>query len=408
MTGMAITYEIEARENKHVIYKEFKNLKLSTLGFGAMRLPTDEKTKKIDEEKATEMIEYAYNNGVNFFDTAFFYHGGESERILGKALSNFPRDTWYYASKFPGNFMSYEDGKLLFDAEWAGMKKMTFNNPAEVFEYQLKNCGVDYFDFYMLHNISESTYDIYTNERLGIIDYLLEQKDAGRIKHLGISTHGRYETIDDFLTIYVCFEFALMQLNYLDWTLQEAGKKYDVITKHGLPILVMEPMRGGKLAAPGEEAEALLKAARPDDTPASWAFRFLQSLPNVMISVSGMSTMQQLKENIETFSNSDPMSDPEKALLQQIVDNMASFIPCTSCRYCIGVCPQKLDIPMLIASYNEAANSSSWYIEDLMDSLKDNEKPQACTACGACNPLCPQNIDITDIMSKFDALLKND
>jgi len=197
-----------------------------------------------------------------------------------------------------------------------------------------------------------------------------------------------------------------MQLNYLDWTLQEAGKKYDVLTKHGLPIFVMEPVRGGLLAAPGEEAEALLKASRPNDTPASWAFRFLQSLPNVYVTVSGMSNMEQLKENIETFSKSDPMTDSEKAILQQIVDNMASFVPCTTCRYCCGVCPQKLDIPMLIATYNEAAREVTWYVRDVMDSLEESKKSQACTACGACNPLCPQNIDIPDTMGKFSALLE--
>jgi len=390
-----------------VIYKDFQNLKLSTLGFGAMRLPTIKGTEEIDEKETAELFEHAYNNGVNLFDTAFFYHGGGSERVLGKALAKFPRDTWYLADKFPGNMMDYKDGKLLFDAEWAGMEKMTFNDPLEVFEYQLKNCGVEYFDFYMLHNITESTYDLYTNEKLGIVKCLIEQKEAGRIKHLGISTHGRYETIDKFLDTYDCFEFALMQLNYLDWTLQEAGKKYDVLTKHGLPIFVMEPVRGGLLAAPGEEAEALLKASRPNDTPASWAFRFLQSLPNVYVTVSGMSNMEQLKENIEIFSKSDPMSDSEKAILQQIVDNMASFIPCTTCRYCCGVCPQKLDIPMLIATYNEAAREVTWYVRDIMDSLEESKKPQACTACGACNPHCPQNIDIADTMSKFNDLLKS-
>ena len=389
-----------------MLYKDFKGLKLSTLGFGAMRLPMDEKSKKIDEEKATEMIEYAYNNGINFFDSAFFYHGGESEHLLGKALAKFPRDTWYFANKFPGNFMDHVDGKLLFDAEWAGIKKMKFNSPAEVFEHQIKNCAVEYFDFYMLHNMTESTYEIYTNEELGIIDYLIGQKKAGRIKHLGFSTHGRFETLEKILNRYDCFEYVLMQLNYLDWTLQEANKKFDVITKKGLPVFVMEPVRGGLLAAPGEEAEALLKASRPNDSPASWAFRFLQSLPNVYVTVSGMSNMEQLKENIQTFCISDMMTDTEKALLQQIIDGMASFIPCTSCRYCCGVCPQKLDIPMLIATYNEASNKFSWYVEDIMDTLEDNKKPQACTACGACNPFCPQNIDIPDTMSKFNEILK--
>jgi len=388
-----------------MIYREFKNLKLSTLGYGGMRLPTNKKDGKIDRKKAAELIDYAYSNGVNFFDTAFFYHGGESEVVLCEELKKYPRDTWFLADKFPGNFISMEDGKMLFDAEWAGMEKMTFNNPAEVFEYQLNNCGVEYFDFYMLHNIAESTYDIYTDDKVGIIKYLCEEKKAGRIKHLGFSTHGRYETIEKILDRYDCFEFALMQLNYLDWSLQEADKKYDVFTKRNIPVFVMEPVRGGLLAAPGEEAERVQKAVEPEKTPASWAFRFLQSLPNVYITVSGMSTMEQLKENVELFGKHDPLDDSEKALLQQIVDGMATFVPCTACRYCIGVCPQKLDIPMLIATYNEANHEMSWYVEDVLDSLEDSKKPQACTGCGACNPLCPQNIDIADTMKSFCGLL---
>ncbi|MCL2663279.1 MAG: aldo/keto reductase [Oscillospiraceae bacterium] len=389
-----------------MIYREFKDLKLSTLGYGGMRLPTNKKNEKIDRVKAAELIDYAYNNGVNLFDTAFFYHGGESEFVLGEELKKYPRDTWYLADKFPGNMISVENGKMLFDAEWAGMKKMTFNNPAEVFEHQLKNCSVDYFDFYMIHNITESTYDLYTDEKIGIISYLCDEKKAGRIKHLGISTHGRYETIDKFLDSYDCFEFALMQLNYLDWSLQEANKKCDVLTKHNIPIFVMEPVRGGLLAAPGEEAEEALKAVKPGDTPASWAFRFLQSLPNVYVTVSGMTTMEQLKENLELFNKNDPLNDSDKALLQKIVDGMATFVPCTSCRYCIGVCPQKLDIPMLIATYNEASNVMGWYVEDVLDTLEDDKIPQACIGCGACNPLCPQNIDIADTMKSFCELLK--
>ena len=388
-----------------MIYKDFKGLKLSTLGLGGMRLPTDEKTEKIDEKKATELIEYAYNNGINVFDTAYFYHDGDSEGMFGKALAKFPRDTWYIADKWPGNMIDVVDGKLVVDIEWSSMGKKTFNNPAEIFEHQLKSCGVEYFDFYMLHNVAESTYELYTDSKLGVIDYLIKQKEAGKIRHLGFSTHGRYETIDKFLNEYDCFEFALMQLNYLDWTLQEAGKKYEVLTKHGIPLFIMEPVRGGLLAAPGEKAEALLKAARPNDTPVSWTFRFLQSLPNVYVVVSGMSTMEQLKENIEIFSKNDPMPDSEKALLQQVVDGMASFVPCTSCRYCIGACPQKLDIPMLIATYNEAAHGMSWYVEDVIGVLADDKKPQACICCGACNPLCPQEIDIADTMKKFSEML---
>jgi len=388
-----------------MIYRDFKNLKLSTLGFGAMRLPTEKESEIPDEKKSTELIEYAYKNGINFFDTAFFYHAGISESVLCKALAQFPRETWYLSDKLPGNFINIVNGKMEIDAEWSGMKKMTFNNTTEIFEYQLEKCGVDYFDFYMLHNFNEGTYGLYTDEKIGIINSLAEEKKAGRIKHLGFSTHGRYETIDKILNEYSCFEFALMQLNYLDWTLQEANKKYEVFVKHNMPIFVMEPVRGGLLAAPGEEAQAILKKSRPDDTPATWAFRFLQSLPNVYVTVSGMSTMEQLKENIEIFSKTDTMSDSEKALLQQVVDGMASFVPCTSCRYCCDVCPQKLNIPMLIATYNEAAREVTWYVEDIIDALKDDEKPQACIGCGKCNPLCPQNIDIPDVMKSFCELL---
>ena len=389
-----------------MLYTDFKGKKLSTLGYGGMRLPaSDPKGHVLDEQETARLIEYALNNGVNYFDTAFFYHAGNSERVLGNALARFPRDTWYIADKFPGNFIEIKDGKLELDFSGMGLDNMTFNTPAEIFDYQLNKIGVDYFDFYMLHNVAESTYDLYTDEQIGLIEFLLEQKRLGRIGHIGFSTHGRYETIEKFVETYDCFEFALMQLNYLDWTLQEAGKKYDVLTRHGIPIFVMEPVRGGKLAAPGKDVEEILKAARPNDSSAKWAFRFLQSLPNVSVVVSGMSTMEQLTENIEIFSVKDPLSEAEKQILESAVDAMASFVPCTSCRYCCDSCPKELDIPMLIATYNEAVNVFDWYIRDVLSALSDDEKPSACIACGACAPLCPQNIDIADTMAKFNALL---
>ncbi|MCL2424951.1 MAG: aldo/keto reductase [Oscillospiraceae bacterium] len=390
-----------------MIYNEFQNLKLPALGYGGMRLPVDEKTEKIDQEKVNEIVDYAMANGVNYFDTAFFYHAGESERALGEALSKYPRETWFLANKFPGNFIEYKDGKLHMDVTAMGMEKRTYNTAKEVFERQLDNCGVEYFDFYMLHNVAETTYDLYTDEEFAIVDYLLEEKRAGRIKHFGFSAHGRYETIDKFLDHYSCFEFTMIQLNYLDWTLQEAGKKYEVITKHNVPVFIMEPVRGGLLAAPGKDAEALLKAARPNDTPASWAFRFVQSLPNACTTISGMTTMEQLAENIETYNNPDLMPESEKKILEQVVDGMASFIPCTSCRYCCGICPKQLDIPMLIATYNEADHGLTWYVEDVLSSLADDKKPQACIACGVCNPLCPQDIDIPDVLTKFCKLLED-
>jgi len=269
-----------------VIYRQFQDKKLSWLGFGCMRLPMAE-DKTIDEQKAMDMVDRAYKNGVNYFDTAYFYHSGNSQRFLAKALNRYPRDTWFLGSKLPGNMMSVDEKGIHVDVKGFGMENKTFANIAEVFEYQLKECGVDYFDFYMLHNIAEGTYSLYTDEKLGFVDYLLEQKKAGRIKHLGFSAHGRPETIESFLKWRNCFEFALLQLNYLDWDLQEAGKKYEILTKYGVPVFVMEPVRGGKLANPDEKVLAILKSARPDDTAASWAFRYLQSLPNVACVVSG-------------------------------------------------------------------------------------------------------------------------
>ena len=389
-----------------MIYNEFKGLKLPALGFGGMRLPTTNDSGPICEKTTAEMVEYAFKNGVNYFDTAFFYHAGQSEVVLGKVLANYPRDSFFLADKFPGNFMEYVDGKLAMDVTAMGMDKRTYNNAKEIFEHQLKTCGVDYFDFFMLHQVSEITYDLYTNEELGLVEYLLEEKKAGRIKHLGMSSHGRYETINKFLTKYDCIEYVMIQLNYLDWTLQEAGKKYEVLKKHNKPIFVMEPVRGGLLAAPGADAEAILKKARPNDSPVSWAFRFLQSLPEVVITISGMSNMDQIIENVDICKKLDPTSESEKAILQQVVDGMASFVPCTSCRYCCGACPQKLDIPMLIATYNEANHEVSWYVEEVLEALDESKRPQACTACALCNPRCPQDIDIPDTFAKFCELLK--
>ena len=385
-----------------MIYKQFKNLNLSSLGFGIMRMPATAPGygAPIDYPKATEMIEYAYEHGVNYYDTSYFYHGGDSESFLGKTLAGVPRDSWYLASKMPGNLMKIENGKI----DVTGKK---FANPCEIFEIQMERCGVDYFDFYMLHNVSESTYGIYTDEKLGIIDCLLEQKAKGRIRHLGLSAHGRHDTIDKFLNYSgKQFEFVMIQLNYMDWALQEASKKHAVITKHGLPVFVMEPLRGGRLANLNPKADELLKSVRPNDSHAAWAFRYLQSLENIPVVLSGMSTMEQLKENLALFSKHDPLTEKDAAILQQVLETMAEFVPCTACRYCMEECPQNLDIPMLLTMYNEAKFEVAWFLNAALNALKDSEKPSACIACGKCNPLCPQNIDIPQTLKKLDELVK--
>jgi hypothetical protein len=266
---------------------------------------------------------------------------------------------------------------------------------------------VDYFDFYLLHNLCETAYDFYTDEELGVVEYLLAQKEAGRIRHLGFSAHARAETIDKFLNLRDCFEFVQIQVNYLDWTLQDAKRKYEVITNHGIPVITMESCRGGRLASLNEKADAMLKKARPNDSTVSWAFRFLQSLPNVQVVLSGMTTMEQIVENVALFSQPDPTTEEEKELLQQVVDTMVDLVPCTACRYCCDVCPQGLDIPKLISMYNEVRFENPFILSFTLGAMTEAELPSACLASGDCMALCPQDIDIPDVMEKFVEAIAN-
>jgi predicted aldo/keto reductase-like oxidoreductase len=385
-----------------VIYKRFQDLDISQLGMGAMRLPVVE-GGAIDEGSAGEMIDYAYENGINYFDTAYRYHGGKSEEFVGRALRRYPRESWYLASKMPGHMMQFENGKVRFVGYLSDMKEAS---PADIFEEQLEKCGVGYFDFYLLHNLCETSYGFYMDEDLGVVEYLLGQKRAGRIRHFGFSAHGRADTIEKFLNWKDCFEFAQIQLNYLDWTLQDAGSKYEVLTHHGIPVIVMEPCRGGRLASLNGGADAMLKKARPEDSVASWAFRFLQSLPNVQVVLSGMTTMEQLKDNIRTFSKSDPLSEGEQALLRQAAATMVALVPCTACRYCCDGCPQGLDIPKLISMYNESTFENPSILSFTLNAMKEAELPSACLRCGACKALCPQGVEIPEILEKFDAAVR--
>ncbi|MDR1532336.1 MAG: aldo/keto reductase [Clostridiales bacterium] len=397
-------YDKQAGTDEHT-----SPLRISSLGLGNMRLPTEGEDKHIDVQKAQEIIEYAYENGVNYFDTAYGYHGGESERFVGRVLAQYPRGTWYLASKMPGHMMDFKDGKLGFKGYMSGLGSSAsgrIQSCPGIFEEQLEKCGVDYFDFYLLHNLCETSYGFYTDKDLRVVEHLLGQKKAGRIRHLGFSAHGRAETIDKFLNVYDCFEFVQIQLNYMDWILQDAGRKYEVITRRRLPVIVMEPCRGGKLASLGREQDAMLKAARPEDSVVSWAFRYLQSLEGVSVVLSGMTTMEQLKENIAIFSKHDPVTDEEKTMLDRAVKSLMNLVPCTACRYCCDGCPQGLDIPKLISLYNEVSYEKPFTLNFTMDAMTEAEMPSACIACGACSAMCPQNIDIPGVMGRFAAALK--
>ncbi len=372
-----------------MIYNNVCNDNLSLLGFGCMRLPTNS-DGKIDVEQTRALFDYAIQNGVNYFDTAHPYHGGESEIVTGRILSAYPRDSYYLATKYPGHQIADE------------------YNPAEVFEEQLKKCGVDYFDYYLLHNVSESSIATYKNPKWGILDYFKEQKRLGRIRHLGFSTHGSLDNIKEFLDY--CgkdMEFCQIQLNYLDWTLQNAKQKYDLLTEHGIPVWVMEPVRGGKLANLKEDEAAQLKSLDPDASSASWAFRFLQNLPNVKMILSGMSDMSQVKDNVNTFKSSKPLSQGEFDMLLDMAERMKNSVPCTGCAYCVDGCPMGLDIPMLLSVYNEMRFAPSANISMRIEALDEDKRPASCIGCSACVSICPQNIDIPTHLASFtDALSK--
>lgn len=370
-----------------MIYRNFKDKELSLLGFGAMRLPLNE-DGTVDEKQTEEMVAYAIDNGVNFFDTAYPYHSGESERIMGDILSGYPRDSYYLATKYPGHQITAE-GASNYD-------------PEAVFEEQLRKCRVDYFDFYLLHNVYENSIDTYTDPDWGIIDYFVKQKELGRIKHLGFSSHGGMEILNRFLDEYGdVMEFCQIQLNYLDWTLQDAKAKYEMLTDRGIAVWVMEPVRGGKLASLSDEAEARLKALRPDESIAAWSFRFLQTLPNVKMILSGMSNNEQVIDNIKTFTNDKPATASEVETLLEIAEDMKDAIPCTSCRYCTDGCPVGLDIPHLLGIFNEVRIVPSVNSYMRLDALGPDKQASACINCGKCTKICPQGIDIPAQMKAF-------
>ncbi len=370
-----------------MIYSDFQGKKLSQLGFGTMRLPT--KDGAIDEAQVREMIAYAMENGVNYFDTAWPYHGGESERVVGKILKEYDRDSYYLADKYPGH--------QILSAGY---------DPAEIFEAQLEKCGVEYFDFYLLHNVYERSIKTYQDPQWDILNYFKKQKELGRIKHLGFSTHGGVECIKEFLDW--CgddMEFCQIQLNYLDWTLQDAKAKYELITARGIPVWVMEPVRGGALAQLDPPQYARLKELRKA-SQAEWAFRFLQGLPNFAVTLSGMSNMEQMKENIEIYKESKPLGFGEEAILLDVAEFMKDSVPCTACRYCCDSCPVGLDIPYLLALYNETKVSKNFNIRMRVDALPEEKRPTACIGCGACAQMCPQNIDIPAAMADFAKVLE--
>ncbi|MBE6904578.1 MAG: 4Fe-4S dicluster domain-containing protein [Ruminococcaceae bacterium] len=367
-----------------MIYKDFKELKLSMLGLGAMRFPLLQ-NGEIDKEQTAEMIDYALKNGINYFDTAWFYHDGKSETVLGELLSKYPRESYFLASKFPGCDTS------------------TFVKKEEIFEKQLEKCKVDYFDFYLFHSVNDSNIDFYLDESLGLTKYLLKQKKAGKIRHLGFSAHASFPVFKRFLEAYSeHLEFCQLQINYLDWNLQNVKEYLDCLKSYNIPVWIMEPVRGGGLANPPQAIKKQLEALFPNKPIPSIAFRFLQAIDEATVILSGMSNMQQLKDNIETFKTNEPVAPELFKKLTEIGDLLAKGVPCTSCRYCVKYCPNEIEIPNIINLYNANTYEGKEKISsEILANIEESKRPTACIECKACEGICPQQIKISQVMKSF-------
>jgi len=370
-----------------MIYNDFNGDKLSRLGFGCMRFKEDPQTGEIDQEKVNAMFDLAISQGVNYFDTAYPYLGGKSEIAMAEALKKYPRESYYLADKFPGHSLP---GPI--------------DNIA-LFNVSLNKCQTDYFDFYLLHNITEWSVKIYESEEYHIIPDILRMKEEGKIRHLGFSFHGGPDLLEEFLQRHEgVFEFVQIQCNYLDWTLQNAKKKYDIISSHGLGVWVMEPCRGGKLAVLNEENTEKLKALDPQRSAASYAFRFLQGLDQIKMILSGMNEVFQVEDNLKTFAAYEPLSEKEQETLFEIAEGMKKGVPCTGCRYCCDGCPMGLNIPYLLECYNDYKYSASMSASQRLDGLDEDKLPANCISCGQCQHACPQGIDVPSALAELSRM----
>ena len=363
------------------------------LGFGLMRLP--QKNDEIDLEHLKKMVDQYMEAGLNYFDTAYVYHGGKSEVAARQALvKRYPRESFRIATKLPA---------------WEMKDK---SDRDRIFNEQLERAGVEYYDFYLLHSIEDGNIDTY--EKLDCFSWGVEKKKEGKIRHFGFSFHGSPELLVRVLDAHPEVEFVQIQLNYIDWNNQIvlSGKLYQILEERHIPVIVMEPCKGGTLAGLKPELEAKYRAVRPDKSIASWAFRFVGSLPGVMTILSGMSNDEQMRDNLSTFTSFEPLSDAEYAVLDEVRSAMLDIplIGCTSCRYCCDGCPSHISIPDVFRAlntmtlYNEEFRPRAFY--NGMRSATKTGRASDCIACGQCESVCPQHLPVTELMK--DAAVKLD
>lgn len=364
-------------DKKHI---ESLGVTLPRLGYGCMRLPIT--NNKIDFDAAKELIHHAYNNGLNYFDTAYNYHGGESETFLGKVLPEFPRDSYFLTSKFPVWKVEEEA-----DAE-------------KIFNEQLKKCNTEYFDFYLLHSLSKKS--IETVEKFNLYDFIERKKAEGKIKNIGFSFHDSNEVLQKFASAHK-WDFAQLQINYWDWEENDAKSLYETLDKLNIPCFVMEPVRGGFLASLAPDAMMPFKDYNSQASIASWALRWVTSLPNVAITLSGMSNMEQLKDNIATFSDIKSISPEEQKQIDIVVENLRKIkpVPCTACHYCME-CQYGVNIPKVFEVYNDYKKTENKGLTAAAYfGISEEKRADNCQKCGECMPKCPQHISIPDELEKI-------
>lgn len=366
-------------------YRTIKeNINTSLLGFGCMRFPTLE-NGTINEAEAERMIDLAISKGVNYIDTAYPYHNGESEPVVGRVLKKYPRDSYYLATKLPvWKIEKTEDVRTIFNE-------------------QMERLQMDYVDFYLLHALNKTSFE--KVKELHLLEECIKLKEEGKIKYLGFSFHDNYETFEEIIKYYP-FDFCQIQYNYMDYNTQATEKGYELAKEMGVPMVIMEPIKGGSLATLPSDIETIFKQEDKDASIASWALRYVGSKSNVKVILSGMSTYEQVEDNLKTFENFKPLSTHEYDVVKKVEETLRARVKndCTGCRYCVP-CPMNIEIPRLFSIYNEYGRYDN--LEKAKERYNSMDvKADSCVKCGKCEEACPQHISIRKDLEDLHNIFK--